>query len=98
MKIGDPYVREILDNSINTSSELKEYKEAVNPKLSEYAERIDSFEERFKKIYKILREIDKQLIVIGSNVKSQKDGILQNYDEDEVLTKRVERIEGILNL
>jgi len=98
MKILDPYIREILDNSINTSRDHEDFKEYVGSKLSNIAERIDFFEQSIKKIFKILSNFERRLVDINSNIKSQKDGIMQNYDEDELLTKRVEKIEEILNL
>ena len=98
MKILDPYIREIPDNSINTSRDLKDFKEYLGSKLSNIAERIDFFEQSIKKIFKILSDFERRLVDINSNIKSQKDGIMQNYDEDELLTKRVEKIEEILNL
>ena len=98
MKILDPYIREIPDNSINTSRDLKDFKEYLGSKLSNIAERIDFFEQSIKKIFKILSDFERRLVDINSNIKSQKDGIMQNYDEDELLTKRVEKIEEILNV
>lgn len=88
----------MLDNSINTSTDLKDFKEYVGSKLSNIAERIDFFEQSIKKIFKILSDFERRLVDINSNIKSEKDGIMQNYDEDELLTKRVEKIEEILNL
>lgn len=88
----------MLDNSINTSRDLKDFKEYLGSKLSNIAERIDFFEQSIKKIFKILSDFERRLVDINSNIKSQKDGIMQNYDEDELLTKRVEKIEEILNL
>lgn len=88
----------MLDNSINTSRDLKDFKEYLGSKLSNIAERIDFFEQSIKKIFKILSDFERRLVDINSNIKSEKDGIMQNYDEDELLTKRVEKIEEILNL
>ncbi len=98
MKILDPYIREILDNSINTSTDLKDFKEYVNPKLSDIAERIDFFEQSINKLNEMLRLLKLRLSQLELTVEDQKEGIMQNYDEDEEVIKRVEKIERILNI
>jgi len=46
MKILDPYIREILDNSINTSRDIKDFIFETNSKLSQLNARIDEFENK----------------------------------------------------
>ena len=98
MKILDPYIREILDNSINTSRDLKDFKEYVGSKLSNTAERIDFFEQSINKLNEMLRLLKLRLSQLELTIEAQKEGIMQNYDEDMQVIKRVEKIERILNI
>ncbi len=98
MKILDPYIREILDNSINTSRDLNDFKEYLGSKLSNIAERIDFFEQSINKLNEMLRLLKLRLSQLELTIEAQKEGIRQNYDEDMQVIKRVEKIESILNI
>lgn len=50
MKIGDPYVRKILDKAMATSRELENFIFETNNKLSQLSGRIDDIEDRVLKM------------------------------------------------
>ncbi len=50
MKIGDPYVREILNKAVSTSQDLESFIFETNNKLSQLSGRIDDIEDRVLKM------------------------------------------------
>lgn len=50
MKIGDPYVRKILNKAVSTSQELESFIFETNNKLSQLSVKIDDIEDRVLKM------------------------------------------------
>ena len=84
MKILDPYIREILDNSINTSRDIKDFKFEFNIKLSELNTRIDLEEIKKKNLQLKLEQFEWQIIRLETAINQCQDTI---GDAFEILDK-----------